>query len=101
MNMEGDPGMGMGKGRGKGDRPEDRTKTGTYATKVNQKVGEGKQVIVDFVDGANVKGDVQQDIQTQLSEMAASEADPLTGQQLPRAVREHAQEYFDKVREGR
>jgi len=36
-----------------------------------------------------------------LNEVAASETDPLTGQQLPRAVREHAQQYFDKVREGK
>lgn len=101
FNPDAPPGMGLGRGRGKGERPEDRTKTGTYATKVNQKLGPGSAVITDFVEGPNIKGDVQQDIQSQLSEMAASEADPLTGQQLPRAVREHAQEYFDKVREGR
>jgi len=93
--------MGMGQGRGRGDRPEDRTKTGTYATKVNQKLGPGSAVITDFVEGPNIKGDVQQQIQTQLNEVAASETDPLTGQQLPRAVREHAQQYFDKVREGK
>jgi hypothetical protein len=101
FNPDAPPGMGMGKGRGKGDRPEDRTKTGTYSTQVKQKVGQGSAVITDFVEGPNIKGDVQQDIQTQLSEMTAAEADPLNGQQLPRAVREHAQEYFDKVREGR
>ncbi|MDZ4779559.1 MAG: hypothetical protein SGJ19_04840 [Planctomycetia bacterium] len=100
-NPEADPGMGMGQGRGRGDRPEDRTKTGTYATKVNQKLGPGSAVITDFVEGPNIKGDVQQQIQTQLNEVAASETDPLTGQQLPRAVREHAQQYFDKVREGK
>jgi len=101
MAQDGPPGMGMGKGRGKGQRPEDRTKTGTYSTTVKQKVTNGSQIITGFVEGQNIKGDVQQDIQTQLTEMEASEADPLSGQQLPRAVREHAQEYFDKVREGR
>ncbi len=101
LNPEMPPGMGMGKGRGRGERPEDRTKTGTYATKVNQKLGPGSAVITDFVEGPNIKGDVQQQIQTQLNEVAASETDPLIGQQLPRAVREHAQQYFDKVREGR
>jgi len=100
-NPNGQPGMGLGEGRGRGARPEDRTKTGTFASKVNQKVGPGAGVITDFVEGPNVKGDVQQQIATQLNEIAASETDPLTGQQLPRAVREHAQQYFDKVREGR
>lgn len=94
------PGNGLGAGRGFGLRPEEKNKTGTYDTRVRQKVGRGKAVIQDFVNGPNVKGDVREGIKAEMEAARHEEADPLTGQRLPRARREHAKEYFDAFREG-
>ena len=47
--------------------PEDKTKMteGAFDTRVKQKMGKGAAVVTDFVDGPNMKGKVQQEIQTQ------------------------------------
>ncbi len=94
-------GMGLGKGRGQGARPEEKTGTGFYDTKVKQQTGKGAALVVDLVDGPNMKGQVQQEIQTEFQSVKAGETDPLTSQQLPRAYREHSLKYFDSFREGK
>lgn len=94
-------GMGLGKGRGQGARPEEKTGTGFYDTKVKQQTGKGAALVVDLVDGPNMKGQVQQEIQTEFQSVRAGETDPLTSQQLPRAYREHSLKYFDSFREGK
>lgn len=95
------PGEGLGRGRGQGPRPEQQEKTNAYDTAVKQKTGRGAAQIVDFVDGPNIKGGVQQEIATQFEEAKSEAADPLTGQRLPRDSQSHAKEYFDALREGR
>jgi hypothetical protein len=93
-------GMGLGEGQGSGQRPLDRGRTGAYDTRVRQKVGPGSAVITEFVDGQNVKGDVQQQIKSEVTSSRAEASDPLTDQKLPRGVKDHAREYFSKLREG-
>jgi hypothetical protein len=93
-------GMGMGRGRGQGARPEDPHKTGFYDTKVKQKLGKGAAVVTELVDGPNVKGQVEQEVQTQFEAAKADQSDPLTGQQMPRSYREHTKKYFDALRDG-
>jgi hypothetical protein len=100
-NRFGRPGMALGKGRGQGPRPEEKTDSKFYDTKVKQQTGKGAALVVDFVDGPNMKGQVQQQIQTEFESMKAEETDPLTGQQLPRAYREHTQKYFDTLRDDK
>ncbi|HEV3342758.1 MAG TPA: hypothetical protein VG125_20465, partial [Pirellulales bacterium] len=101
MGMGRRPGMGLGRGRGKGPRPEEKTDSKFYDTKVKQQTGKGAALVVDFVEGPNMKGEVQQQIKTQFESMKTEETDPLTGQQLPRAYREHTQKYFDTLREDK
>ncbi|MGA2799103.1 MAG: hypothetical protein ABSE63_16105, partial [Thermoguttaceae bacterium] len=57
------PGMGLGKGKGDGERPEAKSKTSTYDSHVKQKVGPGTARVVDLVDGPNIKGNVESQIQ--------------------------------------
>lgn len=97
----GPPGFGLGKGRGQGDRPEAETDSSFYDTKPPLKVGRGTAFVVGEVDGPNLKGDVQQEIQEQVQAARQEEVDPLTGQQMPRKHRQHAREYFDSFREGK
>jgi len=94
-------GDGLGEGRGKGDRPEERTETGAYDTRVRQKLGRGSAVITDLVTGPNVKGEVQQEINAQVEAAKSASADPLIEQPLPRASREHVKRYFESLREGK
>ena len=93
-------GDGLGEGRGQGDRPEERTGTGFYDSKVKQKQDRGAAVVTGFADGPNVRGKVEAEIQTQFEAARAESSDPLTGQTLPREYRDHAKKYFDSLREG-
>ena len=95
---QGPPGDGLGRGKGIGARPEKKTKTAFYDSKVKPKLGNGTGVVEDMVDGPNVKGDVQQQIQSQVEAAKHGTTDPLTGRRMPRKVGEHAKEYFDGLR---
>jgi len=95
------PGFGLGRGRGQGDRPEAKTDTGSYDSHVKQKVGEGSAVVVGTANGPNVKGNVQQEIQREFESAREGATDPLSGHRIPRKHRQHAQEYFDRFREGK
>lgn len=90
----------LGRGRGQGDRPEEETATGFYDTKVKQQTGRGAATVVGQVDGPNVQGRVEQEIQTQFQAVRGRASDPLADTKLPRGYREHARKYFDTLREG-
>jgi len=55
--------------------------------------------MVELVDGPNVKGNVQQQIQQQVESTKRGETDPLTNRRMPRKHGEHAREYFEGMRE--
>ena len=100
-NQNGKPGMGMGQGRGKGPRPEEENPTNLRDTQVRQKPGRGTATFGGLVEGPNVKGDVQQSIQEEMTTLSAQPADPLTSERLPNSRREHAEQYFQILREGK
>ena len=100
-NFDGPPGMGMGEGRGKGPRPEERNATNSRDTQVRQKPGQGAAVFGGMVEGPNIKGQVEQAIKEEMESLGAEPADPLTIERLPRNRREHAEEYFNTLREGK
>lgn len=91
----GRPGMGLGRGRGTGPRQEEKTKSGFYDTKAKTKTGKGAAVVVGPTEGPNIRGRVEQEIQTEFEAVKAADQDPLTEQELPRAYRDHAKKYFE------
>lgn len=97
---DGPPGQGLGEGRGKGDRPEEENDTAFYDSQVKQKVGKGAAVVTGMVGGPNAKGEVAESVREQYEQAAADDSNPLTGQHLPRGLRDHAKDYFDSLREG-
>ncbi|PAY15510.1 hypothetical protein CKO51_31490 [Rhodopirellula sp. SM50] len=98
---EGDkPGNGLGEGAGQGDRPEEEGDTNTYETQVRGQVKKGKAVISGFADGPNRKGISREDVKRAIESSFSEESDPLENQQLPRTEREHAMDYFNKLRAG-
>jgi hypothetical protein len=97
----GQPSNGIGKGRGNGRPPKDEPKTSTRDTQVRQKPGRGAAVFAGTVEGPNIKGEVEATIQQEMTSFGNSPADPLTTERLPRNRREHAEEYFNLLREGK
>jgi hypothetical protein len=93
-------GDGLGNGSGFGDRPEQEEDTNTYETQVRGQVKRGKAIIAGFADGPNRKGVTREDIKSSVESALVEESDPTENQTLPRTEREHAQQYFDRLREG-
>jgi hypothetical protein len=93
-------GQGLGQGKGAGDRPEAEEDTNTYETQVRGKVKKGKAVIAGFADGPNRKGVTREDVKQAIQGSLGDPSDPSENQTLPRAEREHAQQYFDRLRDG-
>ena len=54
-----------------------------------------------LVEGPNIKGDVGQSIKEEMANLSAEPADPLTSERLPNSRREHAEQYFERLREGK
>ena len=99
MNGQGN-GFGLGEGAGSGDRPEQEEDTNTYETQVRGEVKKGRAIIAGFADGPNRKGITREDVKQAIQGSLSEESDPTENQTLPRAEREHAQQYFDQLREG-
>ena len=95
------PGMGMGQGRGLGPRPDERNPTNVRDTRVRQTPGKGAAVFAGMVEGPNVKGDVAQAIKEEMATLEAEPADPLTSDRLSKSRKEHAEQYFQLLREGK
>lgn len=93
-------GFGYGRGSGAGDRDEQEEDTNTYETQVRGEVKRGKAIIAGFADGPNRKGITREDVKLAVESALTEESDPTENQTLPRTEREHAQQYFDRLREG-
>jgi hypothetical protein len=100
-NFDGMPGRGMGAGRGEGPRPDERNNTNTRDTQVKQKQRPGAATFGGMVAGPNIKGEVVQSIKDEMATLSAEPADPLTSDRLPQSRRQHAEQYFEMLREGK
>ena len=94
-------GQGLGPGRGDGARPEAKDQTSMYDSRVRQQVGQGPGMVVGEAPGPNIKGQVEEGFQQQFDSARHGSTDPLSGRHLPRKHSEHAEEYFDRFREGK
>ncbi|MBN2477557.1 MAG: hypothetical protein JXB62_23320 [Pirellulales bacterium] len=94
------PGFGLGRGRGQGARPEAEDNTDFFESQVKQNPDKGSAVVTGLVNGPNIKGNVQQQIQQNVDAVRQGSTDPLTTRRIPRKHRQHAREYFDRFREG-
>lgn len=95
------PGHGIGTGRGSAAPSHDELPAGTREFQVRQPPRQGDAVFAGRVEGANIKGAVEATIQQQLTSFGTAPADPLSTDGLPRNRREHAEEYFNLLREGK
>jgi len=92
-------GQGIGKGRGSGELPED-IEAGTYDSQVRGEPKQGRGVVAGFADGPNRKGVSREEIKDAVLGAISDKSDPLENQALPRVERDHARQYFDRLRQG-
>lgn len=95
------PQSGIGKGRGNGRPPKDEPKTSSRETQVRVQPGRGPAIYAGTAKGPNIKGEVSANIQQEMAGLGTQEADPLTTERLPRNRREHAEQYFNLLRDGK
>lgn len=93
-------GDGLGEGQGFGDRPEEEGKTSNYESQVRDQPKNGNAISSGFADGPNRKGATRQQVQDAVSNALQDERDPLEDRPLPRAVREHTEQYFNRLRQS-
>jgi hypothetical protein len=94
------PGKGFGTGRGGvGRQPED-AETKFRDSQVKQTPGKGAGIIVGEAEGPNLRGNVREEIKAEMAAQGSEPADPLVIEQLPKAQRENAEEYFIRLGEG-
>jgi hypothetical protein len=101
FNPNGKPGRGMGQGPGIGPRPEEQTATNLRDSRVRQNSRRGAATFGGLVEGPNIKGEVGQSIKEEMATLSSEPADPLTSERLPNSRREHAEQYFKMLREGK
>lgn len=94
------PGRGLGEGQGKGDRPEEQTDKAFYDSKVGTKPKKGEAVRTGTAGGPNMAGRTTAELKQELNSGKVEQDDPLVNQRLPKSQREHARQYFDRLREG-
>jgi hypothetical protein len=95
------PGDGIGKGTGWG-APDDNDIDAKFRdSRVKQETGRGAAIVAGEADGPNLRGQVSAAIQNEMAAEGTTPADPQVIDQLPKSRREHAEEYFDLLREGR
>ena len=91
-------GRGMGKGNGVGERPNAENATGKYKSRVKGKLQRGQTVVTGDADGNNITGRSVSEVREVVRQNISDKADPLENQVLPKSQREHAREYFEKLR---
>lgn len=93
-------GKGIGVGLGPGLGEETNPDGNFYDSAVKQQPGAGAAKVIGQAGGPNRKGVVREEIQTEFAEAQQNTAEALSDQRLPHDYRDHAQDYFDSLRDG-
>lgn len=91
----------QGNGQGQGQRDLKETETGDYRTRVKGRLQKGETVTTGNADGPNLPGGSAAEARELIRSELSRQTDPLEDQQLPRAQREQAKEYFQRLRGGK
>jgi hypothetical protein len=90
-----------GAGIGQGQRELEENETGDYRSKVKGRLQKGETVTTGDADGPNLPGGSAAEARELIKSELSRQNDPLEDQQLPRAQREQAKEYFQRLRGGK
>jgi chemotaxis protein histidine kinase CheA len=100
-NKEGEPrwnDWGDGEGQAGGKRALEKNDTGGFKARVKGQVQQGETVVTGTADGDNITGRTSSEARKLVDEAMGRDNDPLENQVLPKALREHAQQYFESLR---
>lgn len=100
-NQPGNRDWAQGQGPGGGRRADEENDVRFRDSQVRQKPQQGDAVLVGEVEGPNIRGEVAEQIKQEMAADAVEPSDPLVIEQLPKSRRDHAEEYFNTLREGR
>jgi len=89
-----------GEGKGGGKRESEEGDTGEYKTQVRGLLQKGQTVVTGDADGENVAGPTISQTRELIQSSMSRDKDPIEDQQLQRWQRQHALEYFQKLRDG-
>lgn len=89
-----------GKGKGFGKREKGEGDTSGFKSQVKGKLQKGETVATGSADGNNITGKSVSQAREIVKASMNEDNDPLAEKKLPKSTREHAREYFQKVREG-
>ena len=93
-------GDGLGEGQGQGNRPEEETDKSFYDTRVGADPKQGEAVKVGDAGGKNVAGKSKEAVKEAIEGSLKKDPEALEDVTLPRDQREHAKQYFEKLRKG-
>ena len=92
---------GTGRGRADGARPEAEDKTASYNSQTKAQFGKGSAAIIGTGPaGKQTVGVSLIEAQGSVEESAATQAEAISSQKVPKAVKKHAIGYFDMIRKG-
>ena len=89
-----------GSGRGGGKREREDEETGKFKSRVKAKLQKGQTIVTGDADGNNISGRTESEVRELVKTSMSDDSDPLENQVLPKSQRDHAQEYFNQLREG-
>lgn len=95
------PGGGIGKGTSWGNKDDNDIDAKFRDSRVKQQTGQGASIVAGEADGPNLRGQVATAIQAEMATTGNTPADPQVIEQLPKSRRDHAEEYFELMGEGR
>jgi len=93
-------GNGMEEGQGFGYRPEEKTPTGAFETRLRAKPKAGEAVRMGDASGPNQPGVSLETVKDQIKSLLKEEADPLTDERLPRSQQDHIRQYYRRLGTG-
>ena len=94
-------GNGIGRGSGGSFQGQDPGEHKFIDSAVSGRNQGGSGMIVGEADGPNRRGQIREQIKSELAPAQAERSDPIDNQQYPKPYREHTQQYLDALREGR
>ena len=100
-NRPGKGNNGLGRGKGEGARPEAEDKVASYNAPTKAQFGKGSAAIIGTgPKGAQSIGQSLIEVQGSVEASAAAQAEAISSQKVPKAVKKHAIGYFDMIRKG-
>ncbi len=90
----------QGEGIGGGLREMKKNDSDSFKMRVQGQLQKGETIVTGNADGENIAGKSLEEAKELIQAEMTKQTDPLEDQRLPRSQREHAKEYFERLREG-